>query len=59
MLCVELETGISKYVSSDENEELADSFEGWLADIHAILKNGEFNFDPASGFVLNPEGQRK
>ena len=57
MLCVELETGaISKYVSSDENEEIADSFEGWLADIHAILKNGEFNFDPASGFGIEPKG---
>ena len=57
MLCVELETGaISKFVSSDENEEIADSFEGWLADVHAILKNGEFNFDPASGFGIEPKG---
>ena len=57
MLCVELETGaISKYVGSDENEEIADSFEGWLADIHTILKNGEFNFDPASGFGIEPKG---
>ena len=57
MLCVELEAGgISKYVSSDENEELADSFEGWLADIHAILKNGEYSYDPASGFGIQPQG---
>jgi len=57
MLCVELESGaISKYVSNDENEELADSFEGWLADIHSILKNGEFSYDPASGFGIQPKG---
>tara|TARA_B100000686_G_scaffold28882_2_gene29216 strand:+ start:1764 stop:2657 length:894 start_codon:yes stop_codon:yes gene_type:complete len=57
MLCVELESGsISKYVSNDENEEIADSFESWLADIHAALKNGEYNFDPASGFGIEPKG---
>jgi hypothetical protein len=57
MLCVELESGaISKYVSNDENEEIADSFESWLADIHATLKNGEYNFDPASGFGIEPKG---
>ena len=57
MLCVELESGsISKYVSNDENEEIADSFESWLADIHASLKNGEYNFDPASGFGIEPKG---
>jgi len=57
MLCVELESGsISKYVSNDENEEIADSFESWLADIHAALKNSEYNFDPASGFGIEPKG---
>ncbi len=57
MLCVELESGsISKYVSNDENEEIADSFESWLADIHATIKNGEYNFDPASGFGIEPKG---
>ena len=57
MLCVELESGsISKYVSNDENEEIADSFESWLADIHATLKNSEYNFDPASGFGIEPKG---
>ena len=57
MLCVELESGsISKYVSNDENEEIADSFESWLADIHATVKNGEYNFDPASGFGIEPKG---
>lgn len=57
MLCVELESGsISKYVSNDENEEIADSFESWLADILATIKNGEYNFDPASGFGIEPKG---
>ena len=56
LLCVELETGaISKFVSDeDENEDIADSFEGYLADMHAVLKNGEFAFDPASGFGIEP-----
>ncbi len=57
LLCVELESGaVSKFISDDdENEDVADSFEGWLADMHAALKNGEFTFDPASGFGIEPK----
>ena len=53
MLCVELESGaVSKFVSDDDNEEIADSFESWLSDMYATLNSGEFIFDPSSGFGI-------
>ena len=57
LLCVELESGaVSKFVADDDqNEDVADSFEGWLADLLAALKNGEFAFDPSSGFGIEPK----
>ncbi len=57
MICVELETGaVSKYVADDDqNEDVADSFESWLADMLAALKNNEFAFDPESGFGIEPK----
>lgn len=56
LICVELETGaISKFVQDDDqNEDVADSFESWLADLHHVLKNGEYAFDPSSGFGIEP-----
>ncbi|MFP6872921.1 MAG: SMI1/KNR4 family protein [Verrucomicrobiales bacterium] len=58
LLCVELESGaISKFVNDDSNEEVADSFEGWLADIYTALMNAEFTFDPSSGCGIEPKRQ--
>ena len=55
LLCVELESGaISKFVSGEDNEEVADSFESWLSDMYATLNSGEFSFDPSSGFGIEP-----
>ncbi len=53
LLCVELENGaVSKFVSDDENQDVADSFESWLSDMYATLNSGEFSFDPSSGFGI-------
>jgi cell wall assembly regulator SMI1 len=57
LLCVELESGaVSKFISdTDENEDAADSFEGWLVEMHLVMKNGEFAFDSSSGFGIEPK----
>ena len=58
LLCVGLESGaVSKFISDDSNEDIADSFEEWLTDIYATLINTEFTFDPSSGCGIEPTVQ--
>lgn len=55
LLCVELESGaISKFVHDEANEEIADSFEGWLAEMLGVLRGGDFLFDSSSGSGIEP-----